>query len=91
MQVAYPEVFEKLRRSQSAYDKSSVHGDDLQKQLDEVQGQYTETDQKRVAAESMVAALKKELGRFYKLPSPCGGVCAACPSVEVSEAEESSG
>ena len=87
VQVAYPEVFEKLRRSQSAYDKSSLHEDELTKKLEEVQGQYADTDQKRSAAESMVAALKAELGRFYKLPSPCGGVCAACPTAEVSEEE----
>lgn len=73
-QVAYPEIFEKLRSSQSAHEKSSTNEDELQKTLMKVEVQFAETDQKRTAAEKLVAELRAELGRFFKLPSPCGGV-----------------
>ena len=76
VQVAYPEIFEKLQSSQSAHEKRSTNEVELQKTLRNVEVQFAETDQKRTTAEKLVAELRAELGRFYKLPSPCGGVCA---------------
>ena len=83
VQVSYPEIFEKLQSSQSAHEKSSINEDELQKTVRKVEMQCAETDQKRATAEKLVAELRAELGRFFKLPSPCGGVCvtvrSACP------------
>ena len=72
LQVAYPEICEKLYKAQSAFENSSQHEAVTQLELRQTQENLDETKKKLNASETLVSALKQELTKFYKLPSPCG-------------------
>ena len=62
---AYPEMFESLKNFQSLYEKTLNSETVLRAHLESLRTEHAETS-------AMASALKEELTRFYKLPSPCG-------------------
>ena len=70
-EMVYPELFEKLWRAQTAYEKSSQQESKLQLELQQIKDIFAQTTRKLDAAEATADALKQELTKFYKLPSPC--------------------
>jgi hypothetical protein len=65
-------VFEKLKLTQAAHEKSSTNEENLQKELIILHTNFSKTSEELEASESRESALKEELTRFYRLPSPCG-------------------
>jgi hypothetical protein len=70
--VAYPDVFDKLEQTQSAYEKLRAQEHSLTKELEKTRSTLSETSEAFYVCECNVSALKEELTRFFKLPSPVG-------------------
>lgn len=72
MQIVLPEVFEKLKLTQTGYEKSSKNEKNLEKELTGLHANFSKTSKDLEASKSRESALKEKLTRFYRLPSPCG-------------------
>lgn len=65
-------MFDKLEQTQSTYEKLRAQEHSLTKELEKTRSTFSETSEALSVSESNVSALKEELTRFFKLPSPVG-------------------